>query len=217
MTLLRRASLLALVVFASGCADVLTDVGSGEEARLVLHANVAGSAARTLVVEVTAPDIPTALIFNLAVQDGVASGAITLPAGSDRLLVVRAFDRYGVESHRGGRTIRVRRGANDAVAITLLPLQGDQPIEITVGSYTISVTPGSATLVPGETIQLAASVRDADENLVANAIVQWASLDLSVATTGATGLVTARATGVTQVVAVYAGAAAAVPITVQTP
>jgi hypothetical protein len=60
MTLLRRAILPALVVIASGCADVLTDVGLGEESRLVVQATLAGTTESALVVEVTAPDIPTA-------------------------------------------------------------------------------------------------------------------------------------------------------------
>jgi hypothetical protein len=213
----RRAAMLATVVIASGCADAPTAVVLRDDARLVVQASLTGTAVRAFVIEVTAPDIPTALVFNLAVQGDVATGSITLPAGSDRFLVARAFDQRGVESHRGRRTLQVRAGANDAVAINLMPLQGDQPIELTVGSYTISVAPGSAALGPGETVRLDATVRDADGNVVSDATIHWASLDLAVATITPAGLVTARAAGTTQVVAVCGGTAAAVTVTVQAP
>jgi len=209
------AAPLALLVLTFGCSELPTDPNAVGNARLIVQASLSGTAAAALVIEVSASDIPAPLIFNLAIEDEVARGTITLPAGSDRLLTARAFDVKGVETHRGSRTLHVRGDANDAVSITLLPLQGDQPIEITVGSYSVSIMPGTATIAAGESAQLEATVRDADDDVIEDAAVQWASLDTSVATVNAKGLVAAGTPGEVKIVAVYAGAGAAALITVE--
>lgn len=215
---LHRVPVASLFLLVVGCGDgVPTSLDVLESARLSVMANLAGTATNALVIEVSATDIPTPLFFNLPIDGEAATGTITLPAGSDRVLTARAFDGAGTETHRGSRTLTVRSGTNEAVAITLLPLQGDQPIEVTVGSYSVSVTPGSATVAPGETVQLEATVRDADHDIVADARVQWASLDPHVASASTAGLVSAHAAGEIQVVAAYAGAAAATLVTVRTP
>jgi hypothetical protein len=206
---------MVLLVLAIGCSDLPTGSHAVEGSRLIVHANLAGTATSGFVVEVSAPDIPTTLVFNLPVEENVARGTITLPAGSDRVLTARAFDRKGLETHYGGRTIQVRGGDNDAVTITLLPLHGDQPIEMTVGTYTVSVSPPAVTVAPGESVQLDATVSDADGRVVIDAAVQWASLNPSIAAVTADGLVTARASGEAQVVAVYAGTGDDALITVQ--
>lgn len=210
-----RISPAGLFLLVLGCGDVPTSVDVPGKAKLIVMANLAGTATNALVIEVSAPDIPTPLIFNLPIDGEAATGAITLPAGSDRILIARAFDGAGVETHRGSRTLRILGGTNEVVAIALLPLHGDQPIEITLGSFTVSVVPGSLTIAPGETVQLEATVRDADHDIVADALVQWGSLDLSVATANTAGLVTGHAVGESQVVALYAGAAASALVTVR--
>src|ERR1041385_4506640 len=71
----------------------------GAEGTLVIRADVSGTAVATGVVSVAAPDIPTPLVFNLPVVDGVAAGAVRLPAGSHRTVTIRAFDAGGIETH----------------------------------------------------------------------------------------------------------------------
>src|SRR5205814_2784390 len=51
------------------------------DARLLLRADLASTAVATLVVDVTAADIPTPLVFNIPVVQRMATGTITLPAG----------------------------------------------------------------------------------------------------------------------------------------
>jgi len=49
---------------------------------LLVRADVsAAPGVASLVVEVTAPDIATPLVFNIPIAGGVATGTITLPAG----------------------------------------------------------------------------------------------------------------------------------------
>jgi hypothetical protein len=201
---LRRAAVLPMALLAFACGDA---TGAPDEARLRVSAAVGGSGAAALVVEVAAPDIAGRLAFNVPVRDGVASGVVSVPAGSARTLTVRAFDPRGAETHRGSRVIDVLPGTNPAVAITLYPVDGAAPITATVTGIVVSVSPASATLAVGATLRLEATVRDADGRAV-DARAQWASLDPARATVDAQGLVTARDTGAVDVVAVHAGAGA---------
>lgn len=65
----------------------------------------------------------------------------------------------------------------------------------------ISVSPSLLDVVVGDTVRLTATARDSTGQVVADASVSWASRDSTVASVSAAGLVTARAPGVTQIVA----------------
>src|SRR5436309_12967927 len=134
------AGLLPLWALAACSTGDVTRPPAGD-ASLVVRVNVSGTAVATVVVDVSAPDMPTPLVFNIPVVDGVASGTITIPAGSNRTVAIRAFDAGGVETHTGSTTITVQAGTNPSISITLNPLTGDVPIEATLGSLTIAVTP----------------------------------------------------------------------------
>ena len=67
---------------------------------------------------------------------------------------------------------------------------------------TITISPASATLLRfGETVQLTATVRDADERTLSNVKVDWTTWDERVATVDRTGLVTAIGKGEVPVLA----------------
>lgn len=68
-------------------------------------------------------------------------------------------------------------------------------VTVTQKITSVTVTPDSATLIPGGTAQLAAVAADRNGNPVASAIVAWASGDTAVATVNSTGLVTGKSTG----------------------
>jgi len=60
------------------------------DATLIIRADVSATSVATVVVAVTAPDIPATLVFNIPVSNGVASGLITIPAGSNRAIALQA-------------------------------------------------------------------------------------------------------------------------------
>ena len=161
-----------------------------------------------LVVEVTAPDITSLLVFNIPIANGVASGTITLPAGSNRTITMHAFDAGGVETHRGSVIVTIRAGTNPTIALVLAPLAGDVPINATLGSFVISVTPGADTLAIGGTAALTASIVDASGNPIIDRVV-WATLNPGIATVASTGDRTAQVTavrpGTTSIVASFGG------------
>jgi hypothetical protein len=198
----RRFGLVAVSLLVACTGSV--DPGRGQ-GTMTVRADVSASAVATLVAEITAPDIPTALIFNIPISGGVAAGTITIPAGSGRTVTLRAYDAGGTLTHSGSATLTIQAGANTAVAIILTPLAGDQPIVVTLGSFIITVTPASPTLAQGGTVQLAASIADWNGN-PATGTIAWATLDPSIATVDATGLVTGVGVGSTKIAATFHGA-----------
>src|SRR3989475_7061428 len=98
---------LASLLLLAACSGDAVAPGGGE-ATLFIRADVSGTSVATVVVDVSAPDLPTAVVFNVPVAAGVASGALTIPAGSDRTIVMRAFDTGGVQTHTGSVTLNVR-------------------------------------------------------------------------------------------------------------
>ena len=112
--------------------------GSGRrpvDASLLVQADLSATAVMTVVVEVTAADIPTPLVFNIPVVDRVASGPVTIPSGSNRTITMRAFDAGGVETHHGSVTVNIQPGTNPTISIVLMPLTGSVPIDATLGSF----------------------------------------------------------------------------------
>ena len=183
----------------------------------MLQADLTGTAVATVVVDVAAPDIPTTLVFNIPVVQRQATGTITVPAGSKRTITLKAFDAGGVATHTGSVTLDIQPGANPTVTLVLQPLSGGVPITVTLGSFTVTVTPPRDSLLVGDTISFTATIHDANGNPVA-AQVAWGTVATalaSIVTTGTqTGRVTANHPGQTTVVATYGGTAGTATVVV---
>jgi alpha-tubulin suppressor-like RCC1 family protein len=207
LRLLALGSLL-LVSTISACSDLPSGSETQTLSALQVSANVAGTAISTLVITVSAPDLPAPLTFNLEVVNGTASGTLKVPPGAARLVEVDAYDTAGEITHEGSKTVDVARGSNPPLFITLMPKAGQVPITITVGNYSVVISPGSAALAVGETQQLSATITSTDGEVVNQAVV-WATLNPSIATVSSDGLVKALAEGQVQIVATYEGIAGA--------
>jgi hypothetical protein len=194
---------LAAVSLLVACAGSV-DPGQGH-GTLIVRADVSASAVATLVAEVTALDIPTSLVFNIPIVAGVASGTITVPAGSNRTVTLRAYDAGGILTHSGSATLNIQSGTNATVAITLTPLTGDQAIVVTLGSFTIIVTPSSPTVAISGTVQLSVTITDWN-GAPTTGTVSWATQNPGIATVAATGLVTGAGVGSTKIAATFHGA-----------
>ena len=215
------ATLLSLITLGSCLSREPTGTdGRGVQTTLLIRAALTGTTVAMVVVEVTALDIPTPLVFNIPTVNGVAAGAISVPAGSDRTIVLRAYDAGGVETHTGSVTVNIRPGMNPAVSITLTSLTGNVPITVTLGSFSVTVGPATATLAPGDTVRLTATVLDENSDPVTGQVA-WATLAPGVATVVSTGERTGRVSAVglgqTTVIAVFGGIAGPAAITVTQP
>jgi hypothetical protein len=204
-------ALVSVLVLAACREDAVAPFQ--DDGTLVVRADISSTTIATLVAEVTAPDIATPLIFNIPIAGGVASGTITVSAGSDRTVTLRAYDAGGTLTHSGSATFTVQAGANTTVAITLTPLTGDQPIVVTLGSYTITLTPPSPTIAQSGTAQLSVSITDWNGNPTTGTVA-WATQNPGIATVDSTGLVTGTGVGTTKIAATFRGATGTATVTV---
>ena len=211
-SLVAPAVAVALVTALASCASQ-EGVGPLPDVTIGITADVSATSVATIVVQVTATDIPTALVFNIPIVNGVASGTITVPAGSNRTILIRGYDAGGVATHSGSVTLSVQAGSNPAVSIVLTPLTGDVPITASLGQFVVTVAPSSATLAIAGTKQLTATIKDTQGNTVSG-VVSWATLNPGVATVDAAGLVTATGAGNTTISAVFNGVTGIATITV---
>jgi len=204
---LAAAALLCLLL--SGCAQDTTDPGK-HVVSLLVRADLTATAAATVVVVVTAPDITSPVVFNVPVVNGVATGSINLTAGSGRTITMHAYDANGTETHRGAVTVTIQGGTNPTITLVLTPLAGDLPINVTLGSYVVTVAPTADTLPIGGTAALTATILDANGVPVLQPVT-WATLDPGIATVASTGdrtvQVTAVRPGATTIVASFGGSA----------
>lgn len=117
---------LMVILFAGivGC-DESGQVTGPESAELDIIMNIFGTSISTIVAEVTASDIDPAVVDTLEIQGDTAKGTLTIPAGSDRTITLRAFDASDIETHRGAATISIEPGSNQDVQITLQALTGE--------------------------------------------------------------------------------------------
>jgi hypothetical protein len=218
----RRAAAAALAVpallFLPNCGSERSTglKGGGGIAELRISANVQSTTVAALVVRVSAADIQPTLVFNLTLEAGVATGAVRVPAGAARAFTLSAFDASGLETHRGDKTLDIVSGANPPVSIILAPIAGQQPIEATLGTVTVTITNPPASVAEGETAQLAATVTGPDGPIpVEPGAIHWATATPATLTVHpTTGLAKGTAWGQGRVVATYAGVAGVATITV---
>ncbi|HTT28248.1 MAG TPA: Ig-like domain-containing protein [Solirubrobacteraceae bacterium] len=205
---------VATITLVAACGEQAL-APTGTQARLAVDVNLAGTAVATVIVQVSAPDIPTPLVFNLVISNSVASGTITLPAGSNRTITLLAYDASGVETQSGSMVVSIQSGTNSPISVTLTPLTGDLPLTANLGAYAVTVTPSSASvaLSGGDTVRLSASIKDTQGNPVTGN-VSWATLNPGVAIVDSTGLVSGTGAGTTKVSAVFKGVTGTSNITV---
>ena len=214
--------LLTIVLTGLSCSDVVAPRDDDGLGSLPFHADVAAPGVSTLVVEVTASDIPAdiPLVFNFELgADGIAQGTIEIPAGADRTITVRAFDADGTQTHQGETTVDVVPGPNQTVVITLAPLPGGVPITVVLGEFDIRISEAPTIDLQVEpTAQLTAEVVGLDANGSVIGVLdvepRWATDAPTIASVDQTGLVTGASGGVAEIVGTYAGVGESVFVTV---
>ena len=212
------AALLTVVaLLAQSCTDRMPTAGGQDAVPVRITVFAAGTPISTLVVEVTASDFATPLVFNLTVAMGVASGTLRIPPGVARTIRVTAFDDAGSVTHEGSVTVDVRPGQNPPVNLALTPRAGQVPIVVTFGNFSVVVTPAEATIDAGiaNQVQLTVSVTGADGQPVAEPQVSWATTHPTLAAVSTSGLVTGLGNGAVTIVATFEGVAGLSAISVK--
>ena len=206
----RLPAALLISLLAAACGDLPTENPAVETAQLGVSLDVSATTVASVSVQVTATDITSTLVYNIPVSDGTASGSIGVPPGSARTITVRAYDRFGGQTHEGSTTVDVRPGTNPPVTVTLLPRAGEVPITVDFASVYIQVSPTSYPNYSngysvGMMTGFQAAVLDHNGNLIPGAEVRWASLDPGVMGVSQTGTGYATAVGTTEIVATWNG------------
>lgn len=215
-----RISLLALVALvaagACGSGERIGPSLAGDVAKLRVTAEVVGTPVDRMVATVSAGDIPTPLVFNLPVVDGVATGTLRITPGTARTITLQAFESSGEITHEGSATIDVHAGQNPPVTIAMLPRSGQVPITATIASVSVIISPSSATMDIGEVRRFTAEIRGPDNEPV-QGTVEWAVTNPALAIVEQDGTVTALAEGTVTLVATYGGVAATATLVIGTP
>ena len=203
------------LALTTSCADRQQVTGpSGENlAQLRISAVVVGTTINVLVVEVTAADITTPLVFNIPIVNSVAQGTIDIPPGAARTITVRAYDVDGNLTHEGSKTIDVKPGQNPPVSIPVVARAGQVAITVTIGSVSVVVNPASATVALGQTLQLTVTIVAANGDVLAGP-AEWATLNPAIATVDQSGNVMPVQPGQVQIVATFAGVGGSSLVTV---
>ena len=219
-TLLRLLPVMLASTLAAACGDAPTEAATGPTAELGFSLNLSGTEVRSVVVEVSAPDIRVPLVYNIEVVNGTAGGRIDVPAGPSRTIQVRAYDMQHAQTHEGSATTDVRPGSNPPVTVTLRPAPGHVPLSVDFGSLVVSVRAVDGPNAPtgeyttGTVARFEATVTTADGTPVDGAVVRWASLNPGVASVSSDGMVTALYEGTTEIAATYNGHGASVTVAV---
>lgn len=94
-----------------------------------------------------------------------------------------------------GLVTGVAAGGPVTITATSEGKSGSAEVTVTASVATVTVSPPAITLATGETVQLSAELRSADDQVLTGRTITWMSSDPSIATVSGTGLVTAVTSG----------------------
>ena len=126
----------------------------------------------------------------------VEAAEFSWESGDDAVATV---DGSGLVTAAGDGSATITASAGEATGTA------EVTVEVVAVPIWIAVTPARATLLMGDTVRLAAEVRDAAGMPIGDATVAWSSADQSVASVDRWGLVRALATGETVITATVGG------------
>jgi uncharacterized protein YjdB len=208
-------------------AGVILGVAPGAATLSAVSEGVAGQAALTVVPR---PPIPVARVLvainpaavvvgqtahaTVALQDSSGNPLTDRPVtwASSNTSVATVAGNGDVSAVAPG-TASITASSEGKTASASLSVSAPAPIPVA----TVSVSPATSSLQVGATVQLSATTRDANNNVLTGRVVTWSSANAGVASVNSTGRVTAVAAGTVQVTASSEGKTASSTITVTAP
>lgn len=182
-------------------AGVVTGVAPGGPVQVTARAQ--GKAA---TASVTVGVVPVATVT-------VTPGTAALGVGRTAQLTARAFDASGTEItgrtatwssanetvatvNASGVVTGVTAGGPVAITATVDGVAGSSQVTVSlVPVATVTVDPANSTIASSQTVQLSATARDAEGNILVGRAIAWASENSAVAPVSETGLVTGQRAG----------------------
>lgn len=187
----------------------------------------AGSANKqdSSAVTITAPSpLPVAAVslapgsVSVVVGGSVALVA-TLSDANGSTLVGRAItwasSNPGVATVNGSGVVTAAAAGSATITATSEGQSGSATVSVTtVPVASVGVSPATASVQAGQTVQLTATPKDANGNALSGRTVTWASSNGAVATVSGTGLVSGTAAGSATITATSEGHSGSAPVTV---
>jgi len=118
----------------------------------------------------------------------------------------------------GTGLVRGATAGSATITATSEGQSGTSAVTVTVAPVaTVTVSPAAAAIQPGQTVQLTATTKDANGNILTGRTVTWVSNSNAAATVSSSGLVTGVATGTALITATSEGKSGGAAIAVGTP
>ena len=204
-------------VAAVNASGLVTAVGNGAATITAMAGSVSGNAAVTVAQEVSSVAVSPATATIGALGGTLRLSAEALdPNGSvvaDAVFTWTSSDRSVAAVDASGLVTAAGNGAATITA-TMGSVSGSAAVTVAQEVSSVTVAPAEATIVPGDTLRLAAAAFDAQGNTVAEPEIVWASSDRAVAVVDASGLVTAVAAGDAEITATADGVSGVAVVTV---
>jgi len=208
-----RLPLLIIVAMVAGACASDAPTAPARPAEVVVNF-LTPATVRRVTIQVSGPGISPPVVVNMTVgADSIASGSLTLSAGSARRFVVTAVDSAGVTTHRADSTITLLEGPNPPLALRLDPLPSSVGITVTFGGVRVTADTATRTVASGSTITLSANALTPSGASVPADSLQWGTSNPAIATVVA-GVVTGVSAGTATIVVSYRGAAIHIPVVV---
>ena len=198
----------------------VTAMASGSATITATSGSASGSATVSVAQEVSAVTVTPAEASFAALGDTVRLSAEALDANGQTVAgagfswatseaTVATVDASGLVTAvaSGSATITAMSGS----------VSGSATVTVAQEVSAVTVVPDTATVVEGDTLRLAATVTDANGQVVTGAEFVWGSGDTTVAVVDASGLVTGVGAGQVQVTATAAGVTGRAELTVVAP
>ncbi|HTJ24284.1 MAG TPA: Ig-like domain-containing protein [Gemmatimonadaceae bacterium] len=199
----------------------------------LVTAVAAGTAAITATVDgktgtaaITVSNVPVASVTVLPPSANMAKGSSTQfsavlkdangTALTGRLVAWSSSDASVVSVSESGLATAVGAGTA-TISATSEGITGTAAVTVSVVSVaSVTVTPSPATVSPGGTVALTATVKDAGGNVLTGQIVAWSTSNPGIATVSSTGVVTGVAAGTVTITATSGGKSGTSTVTVAT-
>jgi uncharacterized protein YjdB len=220
------------VTYSSSNASVATVAGNGDISALapgtaaITASSEGKTASASLSVSAPAP-VPVATVSvspptsSLQVGATVQLSATTSDANNNVLtgrVVAWSSANTGIATvNSTGRvtavsagTVQITASSEGKSASATITVTAAAPVPVA----TVTVAPSTASVQVGSTVQLSATTRDANNNVLTGRVVTWSSANTGIASVNSTGRVSAVAAGTVQVTATSEGKTASSTITV---
>ena len=218
-----------VVTWSSSDATIAKVSGGG-----LVTAGLGGSATVTATSEGQSATATVTVTFVPVASVTVSPASATLQVGQTTQLTATPKDANGnplsgrvvtwssnnttVATVNGTGLVTANATGSATITATSEGQSGTSSLTVTVVPVaTVSVSPSSATVQPGGTLQLTATTKDANGNVLTGRVVTWSSSNQSIAAVNGSGLVTGVAAGTASITATSEGKSGIAIVLVGTP